>query len=239
MAKEPSDIEKPPLPFKGARLSKSRPLPLIPVAEGSSSTQPKDTKRESHLLVKARDTAENNQQPKGDTDPPVHDSGTSTPIIRRSSRVDNMSSEIPPPPEYGPYNADYDYHPSLGVMSHDKHLNEDGEALYRFLIEHGTVPPKMHLRIEGTHKEEVEVRGGSSSADDKETTIITVRDFFFVIELSPYILNDPVWWSESDDTPAFRGAMNMQIEPNGPVPPLSRVGVSREERKAQEAWEKE
>jgi hypothetical protein len=46
----------------------------------------------------------------------------------------NHVSISPSPPEFSSWNAEYSETSSGDVVSHDAHLNEDGEALYRFLL---------------------------------------------------------------------------------------------------------
>ncbi|CAZ83381.1 unnamed protein product [Tuber melanosporum] len=38
------------------------------------------------------------------------------------------------------------------IISHDEHLNTDGEALYRWLLEQRSRPPSVCIRIWGTHR---------------------------------------------------------------------------------------
>lgn len=56
-------------------------------------------------------------------------------------------SDLPPPPEYAPYRAKYKQK-GKGVISRDAHINEDGEALYRFLLDHNS-PPAMEIKVRG------------------------------------------------------------------------------------------
>ncbi|KAG0636460.1 hypothetical protein HOY80DRAFT_1011276 [Tuber brumale] len=37
------------------------------------------------------------------------------------------------------------------TISHDEHLNTDGEALYRWLLEQRSRPPRVYIHIQGTH----------------------------------------------------------------------------------------
>lgn len=46
----------------------------------------------------------------------------------------NHVSISPNPPEFSFWDAEYSETSSGDVVSHDAHLNEDGEALYRFLL---------------------------------------------------------------------------------------------------------
>lgn len=55
--------------------------------------------------------------------------------------------DLPPPPQYSPYRATYKQK-GKGVVSRDDHINEDGEALYRFLLDHNS-PPAMEIKVYG------------------------------------------------------------------------------------------
>jgi hypothetical protein len=61
-------------------------------------------------------------------------------------QVDPFSG-LPPPPQYAPYLATYKQK-GKGVVSRDDHINEDGEALYRFLLDHNS-PPAMEIKLHG------------------------------------------------------------------------------------------
>lgn len=56
-------------------------------------------------------------------------------------------NDLPPPPEYAPYRAKFKQK-GKGVISRDPHINEDGEALYRFLLDHNS-PPAMEIKVRG------------------------------------------------------------------------------------------
>lgn len=57
--------------------------------------------------------------------------------------------DLPPPPQYSPYRATYKQK-GKGVVSRDDHINEDGEALYRFLLDHNS-PPAMEIKVYGNY----------------------------------------------------------------------------------------
>ena len=84
---------------------------------------------------------------------------------------------VPPggeePPPFTPYEAEF-FVSGDSIISHDKHLNEDGErqsflsdivwtvdecmcrageALYRFLLSHAGTPPTFCVHLRGTHTE--------------------------------------------------------------------------------------
>lgn len=50
-----------------------------------------------------------------------------------------ISAGRPLPPDYSTYQAEYKEN-SKGIVSYDKHLNEDPEALYQFLTTHNSRP---------------------------------------------------------------------------------------------------
>jgi hypothetical protein len=58
-----------------------------------------------------------------------------------------------PPPEFTPYVAQCFVVGDGDVVSHDPHLNSDGEALYRFLLSQSSTPPVLRIRCQGTHSE--------------------------------------------------------------------------------------
>jgi hypothetical protein len=53
----------------------------------------------------------------------------------------------PPPPNYSVYRAHYETKKS-GILSRDRHLNQDGEALAQFLQQHNN-PPSMKIKFYG------------------------------------------------------------------------------------------
>ncbi|KAI8878508.1 hypothetical protein K501DRAFT_258479, partial [Backusella circina FSU 941] len=96
----------------------------------------------------------------------------------------------PAPPGYSIYKAKYQIN-DHGVLSRDKHINNDGEALLQFLYEHNT-PPKMAVRFRGYHMETVwrsrttrDSDGNTIEERNPETT--QVEDFSFKIDASSYV----------------------------------------------------
>lgn len=61
--------------------------------------------------------------------------------------------DLTQPPEYAPYRATYKMK-KKGVLSRDHHINEDGEALFRFLLDHNS-PPAMSIKVRGKHPSNV------------------------------------------------------------------------------------
>ncbi|KAI0361563.1 hypothetical protein OH77DRAFT_1444179 [Trametes cingulata] len=123
-----------------------------------------------------------------------------------------------PPPEFTPYEAEF-FISGREIVSHDLHLNQDGEALYRFLLSQSQVPPSYHLHCSGTHTEHKtrtvwrnDSQGRSQAHTEHYTE--TVTDFDFYIDLGPQIAHGPVHWSLPDAEPAYRGQMFMQVDSN-------------------------
>ncbi|KAH8100670.1 hypothetical protein BXZ70DRAFT_1008159 [Cristinia sonorae] len=123
-----------------------------------------------------------------------------------------------PPPEFTPYEAEYFYTGNQDVVSHDKHLNDDGEALYRFLLSEARSPPKLLVSLHGSHKEHryrtvthKDAKGHTKTRTESyEETIV---DFSFSIDLSQHIIpNSVVHWSVPDEEPAYRGKMYKEVD---------------------------
>ncbi|KAI0094843.1 hypothetical protein BDY19DRAFT_914873 [Irpex rosettiformis] len=125
--------------------------------------------------------------------------------------------EGPPPPDFAPYVAEYFEAGDGSVVSHDPHLNEDGEALYRFILSQSHIPPQLLLIVKGHHQEHqtrsvrrIDDRGHARW--ETETESVTVHDFDFQIDVSQYILREPTQWSIPDEEPAYRGTMNLEVD---------------------------
>ncbi|KZT02671.1 uncharacterized protein LAESUDRAFT_661390 [Laetiporus sulphureus 93-53] len=141
-----------------------------------------------------------------------------------------------PPPAFTPYEAEYFVSGAHGaIVSHDSHLNEDGEALYRFLLSHAESFPGVHVRIYGSHKETVshlvarqdscgqrhmvrehdteEVTGMYASCLVSLATNAVLRsDFDFMIDVGQHIASGPIHWSVPDEEPAYRGKMYKEVD---------------------------
>ncbi|TFL03442.1 hypothetical protein BDV98DRAFT_504467 [Pterulicium gracile] len=123
-----------------------------------------------------------------------------------------------PPPEFTPYEAKCLITGDGSVVSHDAHLNKDGEALYRFLLSQSLKPPALRIRCRGTHPE-YRTRGFSSGHhhhhhhhgdNDGDTTLSrTVVDFDFTIDLTHLVLPTPAIFSTPDTEPAHRGSVRL------------------------------
>ncbi|KAF8757677.1 hypothetical protein RHS01_03650 [Rhizoctonia solani] len=124
------------------------------------------------------------------------------------------------PPEFQPYYADYKTTSSGNICSHDKHLNEDGEALYQFILSRAKAPPKFILKCRGTHPEErtryvtrtKNIDGRTVTQTERQTYTETIVDFDFAIDVSQHFQqHPPVLWTVPDDEPAYRGRMKREV----------------------------
>ncbi|PPR05689.1 hypothetical protein CVT26_008930 [Gymnopilus dilepis] len=154
--------------------------------------------------------------------------------------VDMVPAE--PPPSFAPYEAEYFKVGYNDIVSHDPHLNSDGEALYRFLLAQSASPPTYRLHCHGTHNETrtrwVTQRDSQGrSRTRQESYNETVTDFDFCIDITPGAVDAgpyshfsssgsgggsssrgastqiaPIHWSVPDDEPAYRGKMVREYE---------------------------
>ncbi|KAF9568414.1 hypothetical protein CPC08DRAFT_702434 [Agrocybe pediades] len=136
-----------------------------------------------------------------------------------------------PPPDFEPYNAEHFEVGYNDVVSHDPHLNSDGEALYRFLLSQCLLSrPRYRIQIRGTHTESRsrmvthrDSQGHSQTRSERYDE--TVTDFDFCVDLVPgsldidmfdsgraRVMNRPLHWSVPDDVPAYRGKMVREYE---------------------------
>ncbi|KAJ6621719.1 hypothetical protein B0H10DRAFT_2017210 [Mycena sp. CBHHK59/15] len=120
-----------------------------------------------------------------------------------------------PPPVFAPYEAECFNTGSGNIVSHDPHLNTDGEALYRFLLSQATTHPALRLHCRGTHTE-TRYRHVTHRTSDgrtqtrRESYTETVVDFDFYIDASNF--PGPIHWSVADSEPAYRGGMVREVE---------------------------
>ncbi|KAF5374735.1 hypothetical protein D9758_000307 [Tetrapyrgos nigripes] len=125
-----------------------------------------------------------------------------------------MSSDLPPP--FAPYDAEA-FNVAYGdVVSHDPHLNTDGEALYRFLLAQSETPPKLHLHCRATHQETRHrhrtVTNGPNTTTRQESYQETVTDLDLLLDLSSLVQPHVVHWSLPDHDPAYRGNMISEVD---------------------------
>ncbi|KAF9270124.1 hypothetical protein L218DRAFT_992782 [Marasmius fiardii PR-910] len=139
------------------------------------------------------------------------------------SASSSASIPVDPPPSFSIYSADFFTNNSGNVVSHDPHLNTDGEALYRFLLSQSTTRPSLLLHCKASHQETryrtvTSRRSDGHSHQRTESYTETVVDFDFLIDLSNVLLpldgpgEEPTHWSCSDTEPAYRGRMYREIE---------------------------
>ncbi|ESK96142.1 hypothetical protein Moror_7283 [Moniliophthora roreri MCA 2997] len=152
-----------------------------------------------------------------DDDVEVGPSGSS------SSQIEPLVVDVhpeEPPPEFAPYEAEYFTTSSGNIVSHDPHLNTDGEALYRFLLAQSLLPPRPYLHCKASH-DETRVRtvyhrdGNGNTTRREESYTETIIDFDFMIDVSRELLptpDGPIHWSAADSDPVFRGRMFREIE---------------------------
>jgi hypothetical protein len=149
-----------------------------------------------------------------------------------------------PPPEFSPYEAEYFEVGYNDVVSHDPHLNSDGEALYRFLLAQSQKRPSQRLHCHGSHTETrnrwvTERDSNGRSRHRQESYTETVVDFDFCIDITSDmpVKHEPVHWSVGDDEPAYRGKM---VREYGPIPSvqtgLRRHLASRKETNSYKKW---
>ncbi|KAI0348579.1 hypothetical protein BDW22DRAFT_1350815 [Trametopsis cervina] len=145
-----------------------------------------------------------------------------------------------PPPGFTPYAAKYFKGENGCIISHDQHLNEDGEALYRFLLAQSHKLPQLFLHVKGEHQEH-QTRRVASTDDDGQThykthsETVTVFDFDFCIDASRYVLPRPTQWTVSDEEPAYRGAMALEVD-GGLTPESARRKATSKECEIADAW---
>ena len=139
------------------------------------------------------------------------------------------------PPTFTPYDAKFFTNSHGDIVTHDPHLNEDGElfpcslcrpvltavvcvgeALYRFLLARSQAPPKFQLHLHGEHTEYEKYKvavtdsHGSTSWHTK-TEAHTIIDFDFTIDLTRYIATVPVHFTVGDSEAAFRGKLHKEL----------------------------
>ncbi|KAF8329687.1 uncharacterized protein EI90DRAFT_2973348 [Cantharellus anzutake] len=141
----------------------------------------------------------------------------------QSPRLDGNIGTGASPPPFSEYVAEAITSGSGDIVSHDPHLNKDGEALYRFLLNH-LEPPRFRLHCCGSHSEErVRTIYRSDGSSDRrrasqEAETVTVVDFDFYIDLTHFLVTagNPEIFTLADSEPAYRGRMYQEVE-NIPV----------------------
>ncbi|KAF7347856.1 hypothetical protein MVEN_01543200 [Mycena venus] len=173
----------------------------------------------------------------GSSPPPFQDepSPPSGMLIDLSDSTEVIPGGEEPPPEFTPYEAECFNTGSGNIVSHDPHLNTDGEALYRFLLSQSTIPPIFRLHCRGTHTEtrrrHVTTHRGQDGRTRTRTESYTetVVDFDFYIDASHF--SGPVHWSVDDSEPAYRGGMVREVDS-----PEGKRKATRAESKLFKSW---
>ncbi|KAG5221920.1 transmembrane protein [Salix suchowensis] len=151
-----------------------------------------------------------------------------------------------PPPEFTPYDAEFFFIDSDNIVSHDPHLNTDGEALYRFLLSQSSTPPTYRIHCHGSHTETrsrwVTHEHNGKYESRHESYSETITDFDFYIDVSQSLLGTdatgPLMWSVSDSEPSYRGSMVRQVLVPDGLAKRKREGTA-EEISAHKRWSSE
>jgi len=141
-----------------------------------------------------------------------------------------------PPPPFTPYEAKHRRGSGGDIISHDPHLNEDGEyhhyppsqhkyslrsltssnpsdqrtqsgeALYRFLLSQAQTPPVFLVHCIGTHSES-RTRTTTSANGTTTTQSYTETVTDFSFYIAQRVLPQGAQWTVGDDEPVYRGRM--------------------------------
>ncbi|KAH9028579.1 hypothetical protein EDB85DRAFT_1892443 [Lactarius pseudohatsudake] len=142
------------------------------------------------------------------------------------------------PPEFTPYEAEHWMSKNGEIISHDSHLNEDGEALYRFLLSQAETPPTFLIHCRGTHNEKRPRRVEKTDSEGHKYTDTvydtkTITDFDFTIK---HRVPAPraTQWTVGDNEPTYRGSMSQEVGPPGEA-----IGADSARVNSFEAWQAE
>ncbi|KAG2177936.1 hypothetical protein INT43_003183 [Umbelopsis isabellina] len=120
------------------------------------------------------------------------DNSVYAPLLGNAVGDVNMEEyvDLTQPPEYAPYRATYKMK-KKGVVSRDHHINEDGEALFRFLLDHNS-PPAMSIKVRGYHDEtrwrtETHRNSDGTTREEQHSYTEQVTDFDFAVDVSQYV----------------------------------------------------
>lgn len=189
------------------------------------------------MVVNGSFKQQQGQQPEASVSsvPPPFEASTSDPVLQVSESEILVPRGGEDPPAFAPYEASYFTSGDGSLISHDPHLNEDGEALYRFLLSQASVPPTFVLHCRGSHEEtHTRLVPNPPGANRFEFYTETVVDFDFKIDVGQHIITGPAHWSVADSTPAYRGRMFYEVEVGS-----DRRKATRAERKAAKSWDDE
>ncbi|KAG8854889.1 hypothetical protein FRB96_007289 [Tulasnella sp. 330] len=124
------------------------------------------------------------------------------------------------PPDFSEYEAEYFTGSDGNIISHDKHLNEDGEALYRFLLAQASRRPSLFLRCKANHEEwrtrQITRYEDGKNVTSTETYSETIVDFDFIIDASDAILpvsqtGAPIWLAGGRNA-TYRGGRQLEVD---------------------------
>ncbi|KAF8434463.1 hypothetical protein BGX38DRAFT_161442 [Terfezia claveryi] len=156
-------------------LSASKPATSDAPSDLPSSSGPCKPTLPTNLLDVDPDTSPHLDEPL-----PSYEHSTSLPA---SSPTTVPSSDPPPFSIYQP--TTHPHYLNNHLVTHDPHLNTDGEALYQFLLQENLIPPIQHVQVRGSHQVRNTVwetdREGRSKA---KTETRTVEDFRFRLDLT-------------------------------------------------------
>ncbi|EPS37360.1 hypothetical protein H072_8967 [Dactylellina haptotyla CBS 200.50] len=172
----------------------------------------------------------------GDDDdlPPSYDAEGTALLSHPSHSVpEGATNSVPlePPPDFTPYVAETHENPTTGqVTSYDPHLNEDGEALFRFLLTQNMYSPRPQVRMKGTHLEKHHHHHGTFSERRNSSEHRTITDFDITMDFQSLILIEPgqqgIIQTVDEDTKAHRGGVfrtrgrnNKSLPANTPIMP--------------------
>ncbi|KAG8844564.1 hypothetical protein FRB96_002993 [Tulasnella sp. 330] len=105
------------------------------------------------------------------------------------------------PPEFTPYDQPSGNFPNV---FYDPQLNQDGEALHRFLLDQAKTPPIFRIGIQGTHEMMI-------TNEDHHSRMEITTEFRFYLE--PSLLREmPALYVVGDRNVAFRGGTVKEID---------------------------
>ncbi|KAF8429814.1 hypothetical protein EV426DRAFT_639554 [Tirmania nivea] len=117
-------------------------------------------------------------------DEPLPSYEDSTSLSTSAPTTDPVLSSDPPPfSVYQP--TTHPHYLNSHLITHDPHLNTDGEALYQFLLQENLIPPIQHVQVRGSH--EVRNTVWETDREGRRTTrseTRTVEDFRFRLDLT-------------------------------------------------------
>ncbi|KAH9962212.1 hypothetical protein BC827DRAFT_1130653 [Russula dissimulans] len=170
--------------------------------------------------------------------PPSFEESAGHLVVTFDDAVDVFPAGGEEPPNFTPYEAEHWVSKKGEIISHDPHLNEDGEALYRFLLSQAEMPPTLFIHCRGTHDEtrtrfvdRTDSQGRRRT--DTESYTETVIDFDFKIEHD--VPPRATQWTVGDDEPAYRGSMSRQVG----LPGGGTSAADRDAAKRFKAWRAE